>query len=320
MLLASVGRESGDGQQTARRRTIVLRPITLVTLWTDPSCTSLPLGQIPLPLPRYRPLPAATGRYRPHPPAPSSARPACSATFRSPAALSRLPRCKALAAIAAVYATRARGERTRRPTAPLGEPRGLVLQPWPFVSGWPSRNLATYTVHAVDHGPSLSSLRAAFAAVQAALGLALEHRYLNSAMLLEGIAYTEDSRPAKQVTAAGPGALGGHRRPRSHLRLRAAFGRLCRRAICSVRHGHRRRRGQHRFGHCRTPDPPPLRRGRAWIRPARRPFAQERWRRVGCIHVTQVAELDASKPQSLPMAASVQVRVKGACRRIVAAP
>ena len=88
-----------------------------------------------------------------------------------------------------------------------------MLQPWPFVSGWPSRNLATYTVHAVDHGPSLSSLPAAFAAVQTGLGLALEHRYLNSAMLLEGIAYTEDFRPAKQVTAAGPGALGGHRRP-----------------------------------------------------------------------------------------------------------
>ena len=70
--------------------------------------------------------------------------------------------------------------------------------------------VAMYAVHAADRGLSLSSLRVALAAIQAAhrlAGIALDLRAPRLVLLLEGIARTKGARPAKQATAAGPEAL-----------------------------------------------------------------------------------------------------------------
>ena len=70
--------------------------------------------------------------------------------------------------------------------------------------------VAMYAVHAADRGLSLSSLRVALAAIQAAhrlAGIALDLRHPHLVMLLEGIARTKALRPAKQATAVGPEAL-----------------------------------------------------------------------------------------------------------------
>ena len=118
---------------------------------------------------------------------------------------------QALAARAAVYATRARGDGTRRTYRSAWR----AYEAWcsslgrPPLAGDPE-TIAMYAVHAADRGLSLSSLRVALAAIQAAhrlAGIALDLRHPRLIMLLEGIARTKGSRPAKQATAAGPDAL-----------------------------------------------------------------------------------------------------------------
>ena len=88
--------------------------------------------------------------------------------------------------------------------------QGLVLQPRrPPLAGDPE-TIAMYAVHAADRGLSLSSLRVALAAIQAAhrlAGIALDLRHPRLVMLLEGIARTKGSRPAKQAIVAGPEVL-----------------------------------------------------------------------------------------------------------------
>lgn len=118
---------------------------------------------------------------------------------------------QALAARAAVYATRARGDGTRRTYRSAWR----AYEAWcgglgrPPLAGDPE-TIAMYAVHAADRGLSLSSLRVALAAIQAAhrlAGIALDLRHPRLVMLLEGIARTKGSRPAKQATAAGPEVL-----------------------------------------------------------------------------------------------------------------
>ena len=118
---------------------------------------------------------------------------------------------QALAARAAVYATRARGDGTRRTYRSAWR----AYEAWcgglnrPPLAGDPE-TIAMYAVHAADRGLSLSSLRVALAAIQAAhrlAGIALDLRHPRLVMLLEGIARTKGSRPAKQATAAGPDEL-----------------------------------------------------------------------------------------------------------------
>ena len=118
---------------------------------------------------------------------------------------------QALAARAAVYATRARGDGTRRTYRSAWR----AYEAWcnslgrPPLAGDPE-TIAMYAVHAADRGLSLSSLRVALAAIQAAhrlAGIALDLRHPRLVMLLEGIARTKGSRPARQATAAGPDVL-----------------------------------------------------------------------------------------------------------------
>ncbi|MDB5243974.1 MAG: integrase [Spirosoma sp.] len=110
---------------------------------------------------------------------------------------------QALAARAAVYATRACSDGTRRTYRSAWR----AFEAWcsgldrPPLTGDPE-TIAMYAVHAADRGLSLSSLRVALAAIQAAhhladtaLGLGLRHSCL--VMLLEGIARTVGSRPVR---------------------------------------------------------------------------------------------------------------------------
>ena len=118
---------------------------------------------------------------------------------------------QALSARAAVYATRARGDGTRR----------TYRSAWRIYEAWCTSlgrlplagdpdTVAMYAVHAADRGLSLSSLRVALAAIQAAhrlAGYALDLRHPRLVMVLEGIARTKGTRPAKQAAAAGPEVL-----------------------------------------------------------------------------------------------------------------
>ena len=118
---------------------------------------------------------------------------------------------QALSARAAVYATRARGDGTRRAyrSAWQGFARwcaGLGRQP---LAGEPD-TVAMYAVHCADRGLSVASLRVHLAAIQAAhrlAGLALDLRDPRLVMVLEGITRAKGTRPAKQAAAAGPAEL-----------------------------------------------------------------------------------------------------------------
>lgn len=118
---------------------------------------------------------------------------------------------QALAARAAVYATRARGEGTRR--AYRSAWRGfetwcasLGRQP---LAGEPD-TVAMYAVHCADRGLTVSSLRVQLAAIQAAhrlAGVALDLRDPRLVMVIEGITRAKGTRPRKQAAAAGPVVL-----------------------------------------------------------------------------------------------------------------
>ncbi|MCK8788052.1 tyrosine-type recombinase/integrase [Roseomonas sp. NAR14] len=118
---------------------------------------------------------------------------------------------QALAARAAVYATRARGDGTRRAyrsawAAYEAWCRSLGRAP---LAGDPD-TLALYAVHAADRGLAVASLRVHLAAIQAAhrlAGVALDLRDARLAMVLEGITRAKGTRPRKRAAAAGPDAL-----------------------------------------------------------------------------------------------------------------
>ncbi|MBV1800666.1 tyrosine-type recombinase/integrase [Siccirubricoccus sp. G192] len=123
----------------------------------------------------------------------------------------RAEELRALAARAAVYATKARGEGTLR--AYRSAWRGyaawchsLGREP---LAGDPDI-LAMYVVKRADAGLRLASLRVHLAAIQAAhrlAGIALDLKDPRLAMVLEGVARTKGTRPGKRAAAATPDAL-----------------------------------------------------------------------------------------------------------------
>jgi len=123
----------------------------------------------------------------------------------------RADELRALSARAAVYATRARGEGTRR--AYRSAWRGfeawcasLGRQP---LAGDPE-TLAMYAVHLADRGRAVATLRVHLAAILAAhrlAGLALDLRHPRLAMVLDGIARATGTRPRRKAAAAGPDIL-----------------------------------------------------------------------------------------------------------------
>lgn len=118
---------------------------------------------------------------------------------------------QALSARAAVYATRARGDGTRRTYRSAWHKyeawcASLGRQP---LAGEPD-TVAMYAVHCADRGLTVSSLRVALSAIQAAhrlAGVALDLRDPRLAMVLEGITRSKGTRPARRAAAAGPDIL-----------------------------------------------------------------------------------------------------------------
>lgn len=112
---------------------------------------------------------------------------------------------------AALYATRARGDGTRRTY------RGA----WRHFAAWCDSlgraplpadpdTLAMYIVRRADDGLAVSSLRVALAAIKTAhllAGLSLDLRHPRLAMVFEGITRSKGVRPRRQATPAVPGAL-----------------------------------------------------------------------------------------------------------------
>ncbi|MCB4825346.1 tyrosine-type recombinase/integrase [Roseicella aerolata] len=128
-----------------------------------------------------------------------------------PGAADQAEELQALAARAAVYATRARGEGTRRAYRSAWRAyeswcRGLGREP---LAGDPE-TIAMYAVRRADEGLTVASLRVHLAAIQAAhrlAGIALDPRHPRLVLVLEGIARTKGTRPRKRAAAAGPDTL-----------------------------------------------------------------------------------------------------------------
>jgi len=112
---------------------------------------------------------------------------------------------------AAVYATRARGDGTRR----------TYRSAWRHYEAWCARlgreplagdpdTLAMYVVGRADEGLAVSSIRVALAAIATAhrlAGIALDLRHPRLAMVIEGVTRSTGVRPRRQATPAVPGVL-----------------------------------------------------------------------------------------------------------------
>lgn len=112
---------------------------------------------------------------------------------------------------AALYATRARGDGTRR----------AYRSAWKHFTAWCEAlgrsplpadpdTLAMYVVRRADDGLAVSSLRVALAAIRTAhllAGLSLDLRHPRLAMVLEGITRSKGVRARRQAAPAVPGVL-----------------------------------------------------------------------------------------------------------------
>ena len=128
-----------------------------------------------------------------------------------PNGAARAAELEALAARAAVYATRARGPGTRRTyrsawTAYAAWCHSLGREP---LDGNPD-TIAMYLVRRADDGLAVSSLQIALAAIRTAHLLAsipLDPRHPRLAMVLEGIVRSKGRRPRRRATPAGANVL-----------------------------------------------------------------------------------------------------------------
>lgn len=128
-----------------------------------------------------------------------------------PGGAARAAELEALAARAAVYATRARGEGTRRVyrsawRAFEGWCRSLGREP---LSGDPEL-VAMYAVRRADAGVAVSTLRVDLAAIRTAhllAGVALDTRHPGLAMVVEGVTRGRGTRPLKRAAPAVPDVM-----------------------------------------------------------------------------------------------------------------
>ena len=131
--------------------------------------------------------------------------------LRVPGGAGRGAELEALAARAAVYATRARGDGTRRVyrSAWRGYAawcRSLGREP---LSGDPDL-LAMYATRRADLGVAVSTLRVDLAAIRTAhllAGVPLDLRHPRLAMVVEGITRGRGARPGRQAAPAVPAVL-----------------------------------------------------------------------------------------------------------------
>ena len=112
---------------------------------------------------------------------------------------------------AALYATRAKGDGTRRAYRSAWRSfeswcRDLGREP---LAGDPD-TIAMYVVRCADAGLAVSSIRVALAAIRTAhllAGLSLDLRHPRLAMVVEGVTRAKGVRPRRQATPAVPGVL-----------------------------------------------------------------------------------------------------------------
>jgi site-specific recombinase XerD len=112
---------------------------------------------------------------------------------------------------AALYATRAKGDGTRRAYRSAWRSfeswcRDLGREP---LAGDPD-TIAMYVVRCADAGLAVSSIRVALAAIKTAhllAGLSLDLRHPRLAMVVEGVTRSKGVRPRRQATPAVPGVL-----------------------------------------------------------------------------------------------------------------
>ena len=128
-----------------------------------------------------------------------------------PAGASRAAELQDLSRRAAVYATRARGDGTRR----------TYRSAWRQYEAWCAAlgreplaadpdTIAMYVVRCADQGLAVSSIRVALAAIKTAhllAGLSLDLRHPRLAMVVEGVTRSKGVRPRRQAAPAVPGVL-----------------------------------------------------------------------------------------------------------------
>jgi integrase len=131
--------------------------------------------------------------------------------LRVPDGAARAAELEDLSARAAVYATRARGDGTRR----------AYRAAWGAFTAWceslgreplaaDADSIAMYIVRRADDGLAVSSLRVHLAAIRTAhllAGIPLDLRHPRLAMVLAGIVRSKGSRPRRQAAPALPDAL-----------------------------------------------------------------------------------------------------------------
>ncbi|MEN0077353.1 MAG: tyrosine-type recombinase/integrase [Paracraurococcus sp.] len=132
-------------------------------------------------------------------------------TLVVPQGAGRAETLRELAGRAALYATRARSEGTRR----------AYRSAWRAYAAWcrslgrdplagDAETIAMYAVRRADDGLSVASLRVHLAAIQAAhrlAGLSLDPRDPRLGMVMEGITRSKGLRPRRRAAAAGPESL-----------------------------------------------------------------------------------------------------------------
>jgi site-specific recombinase XerD len=128
-----------------------------------------------------------------------------------PAGAARVVELDELSRRAAVYATRARGEGTRR----------AYRSAWAQYAAWCASlareplaadpdTIAMYVVRLADQGLAVSSIRVALAAIRTAhllAGRSIDLRHPRLAMVLEGVTRSKGVRPRRQAAPAVPGLL-----------------------------------------------------------------------------------------------------------------
>jgi site-specific recombinase XerD len=121
------------------------------------------------------------------------------------------PELEDLARRAAIYATRARGEGTKR----------AYRSAWAQYAAWCATlgreplgadpdTIAMYVVRLADQGLAVSSIRVALAAIRTAhllTGRSIDLRHPRLAMVLEGVTRSKGVRPRRQAAPAVPGLL-----------------------------------------------------------------------------------------------------------------
>jgi site-specific recombinase XerD len=157
-----------------------------------------------------RPLPCPADRSR-HPPGSLILQTSLLGPLTVPDGAARAAELEELSRRAAVYATRARGDGTRR----------AYRSAWRQYQAWchslgreplaaDPDTIAMYVVRCADQGFAVSSIRVHLAAIRTAhllAGRSLDLRHPRLAMVIEGVTRSKGVRPRRQAAPAVPGVL-----------------------------------------------------------------------------------------------------------------